>query len=52
MAGPLPADHTPLRAGGHPSQSLLTARRVAQLKPMEGGDQREVAWQELPEALA
>ncbi|TMD56521.1 MAG: histidine--tRNA ligase, partial [Chloroflexi bacterium] len=28
------------------------ARRVAQLKPMEGGDQREVAWQELPEALA
>jgi histidyl-tRNA synthetase len=27
-------------------------RQVAQLKQMEGGEQRELAWAELPKALA
>jgi hypothetical protein len=35
MAGPLPAENTPLREGGQPSQSLRMARNVA--KPMPAG---------------
>jgi hypothetical protein len=38
MTGPLPADQTPLRADGHPSQSFTTARRVA--RPVPAGKPR------------
>ena len=37
MSGPLPAEHTPLRAGEQPSQSRTHARNVP--RPMPGGRQ-------------
>ena len=37
---------------GRPDDPEEAHRQVVQLKEMAGGEQREVAWTELPEALA